>query len=76
MGTFESLSNNYSLKIEELFNLIKKDTNQKLENLKIKDSFYGSVFRGIIIEAKNKNDRYDYFWSKMSHNGIDLIRLA
>lgn len=73
---FESLSNNYSLKIEELFNLIKKDTNQKLENLKIEDSFYGSVFRGVIIEAKNKNDRYDYFWSKMSRNGIDLIHLG
>lgn len=73
---FESLSTEYSSKIEELFNLIKIDTDQKLENLKIENSFYGSVFRGVIIEANNKNNKYDFFWSKMNRDGIDLIHLG
>lgn len=71
-------SNDYSSKKQALFDSIKEDAKQKLENQNIdiksiESGFYVSVYREVIIKDKKKN--YDYFWDRVSTNGIMLTHL-
>jgi hypothetical protein len=73
---FKIISKKYSLDKQALFDSIKEDINRKLifENFKIESEiesgFYVSVFRELIIKAKNKNSGYDYFPNELIRGNI------